>query len=128
MTKAVRKVARKKKVFLLFGYRLAAKLHALRMMYSIASALKPMAAFRSVLGSPFNVFINTLYVASRVEKPVIPIIVGIWPTAMLIAEPVMKAEMAVSEMNSTNHPSLARPMKQTIEPAIRASADATCQP
>ena len=60
MTKAVRKVARKKKVFLLFGYRRAAKLHALRMMYSIASALKPMAAFRSVLGSPFSVFIKTL--------------------------------------------------------------------
>jgi hypothetical protein len=67
---------------------------------------------------------TTLYVASRVENPVIPIMVGTWPTAMLRAEPVMYAQIAASEMNSTSQPSRARPRKHTIEPAIIAREEA----
>lgn len=65
----------------------------------------------------------TLYVASRVEKPVIPIMVGTCPAAMLIAEPVMKAEIAGSEITSTIQPKRARPRKSTIEPAMMANED-----
>jgi hypothetical protein len=70
------------------------------------------------------VWINTLYVASLVENPVIPIIVGICPIAMLRAEPVMNAEIAVSEIKSTIQPARMRPMKMIIHPAMTASAEA----
>ena len=71
--------------------------------------------------------IKTLYVASRVLNPVIPIRVGTCPTAILRADPVMKAEMTVKEMNSTIQPHLIKPIKMIIDPAITASAEAmTC--
>ncbi len=73
----------------------------------------------------FRVLITTKYVESRVEKPVMPIIVGTWPTAMLRAEPVINADMAVNEMKSTIHPQRTSPMKQMMLPAITARADAT---
>ena len=66
----------------------------------------------------------TLYVDSRVENPVIPIIVGIWPTAMLIAEPVMKALIAASVMKSTIQPRRTRPRNKTIDPEMMARDDA----
>lgn len=44
---------------------------------------------------------------------------------MLMAEPVMKADMAVNGMKSTIHPQRIRPIKQMMEPEIRASAEAT---
>lgn len=69
--------------------------------------------------------ITTRYVESREEKPVRPIKAGIWPTAMLRAEPVMKAEMAVSEIRSTIQPQRARPMAIMMHPDINAKADAT---
>lgn len=53
-----------------------------------------------------------------------PIIVGTCPTAMLMADPVMKALMAGRVMNSTIQPSRARPRNRTIEPAIMASDEA----
>ena len=58
----------------------------------------------------------TLYVESRVVAglvKVIPINEGTCPDAMLIAEPVMKADMAGSEMKSTSHPSLRSPRPQS---------------
>lgn len=67
---------------------------------------------------------TTRYVESREEKPVRPIKAGTWPTAMLRAEPVMKAEMAVSEIRSTIQPQRARPMATMMHPAINAKADA----
>lgn len=68
---------------------------------------------------------TTRYVESRELKPVSPSKAGTWPTAMLIAEPVMKAEMAVSEIRSTIQPQRTRPMVTMMHPAINAKADAT---
>jgi hypothetical protein len=46
---------------------------------------------------------------------------------MLRADPVIKAAMAVKEMNSTIHPNRVRPRKVTMDPAMTAKADAmTC--
>jgi hypothetical protein len=67
----------------------------------------------------------TLYVASRVEKPVMPIMAGTWPTAMLMAEPVMKAEIAGNEIKSTIQPRRAKPRKRTMAPEMMANEDAT---
>lgn len=57
-----------------------------------------------------------------------PIMVGTCPAAMLIADPVMNAEMAARVMNSVTQPSLANPRKQMIPPQITARADATTWP
>ena len=62
------------------------------------------------------------------SKPVIPIRFGTCPTAMLMAEPVMKAEIAVKEMKSTIQPQRARPMKEMMAPATIARAEATTWP
>lgn len=67
---------------------------------------------------------TTRYVESRVEKPVIPIKVGTWPTQILMADPVMNAEIEVREMKSTSQPRRARPKKQTMAPTMIESADA----
>lgn len=67
---------------------------------------------------------TTLYVGSLVENPVIPIMAGNCPAAMLSAEPVMKAEIAGNEMRSTIQPIRTRPKKRTIDPAMMAKADA----
>lgn len=93
------------------------------MKYKRKSEVRPKDAFRSVLPRCLSVLMMTLYVASRVENPVIPIMVGTCPAAILMAEPVIKAEIAGSEMTSTIHPKRARPRKSTIEPAIIASED-----
>jgi hypothetical protein len=69
--------------------------------------------------------ITTLYVESRVENPVMPIMAGICPTKMLIADPVMKAEMAGNEIKSTIHPSRAKPRNRTMAPEMMAKEDAT---
>ena len=68
--------------------------------------------------------ITTLYVGSLVEKPVIPIMVGNCPAAILSAEPVMNAEIAGNEMRSTIQPMRTRPKKRTIDPAMMANEDA----
>lgn len=60
--------------------------------------------------------------------PTSPSIVGICPAAMLIAEPVINAEIAHSGMKSTIQPARIKPMKRTIEPAIIASAEAITWP
>lgn len=96
------------------------------MMYSIARAVRPIAALRLVSGKCLNELMITLYVASRVLNFVLnPIMVGTCPAAMLIADPVMKAEMAARVMNSVSQPSLANPRKQMIPPQTMARADAT---
>lgn len=60
-------------------------------------------------------------------KPLIPIKLGTWPAAMLIAEPVIKADIATSGMRSTIQPTRINPMKMIIQPAITAKAEAmTC--
>lgn len=120
----MRRVLRKKNIFALVGYRRARKVHMVRIRYSRNKAVNPTAAFRFVSPRCRNMLIKTLYVASLVEKLVSPIIAGTWPTAMLRAEPVMKAEMAAKVMNSTIQPSRARPRKRTIEPATMAKDDA----
>jgi hypothetical protein len=47
---------------------------------------------------------------------------------MLSADPVMKAEMEVSEIRSTIQPHLINPMNVIIQPAITARADAMIGP
>jgi hypothetical protein len=54
-----------------------------------------------------------------------PIMAGTCPTAILIAEPVIKAEMAGKEIKSTIHPSRANPRKRTMAPEMMAREDAT---
>jgi hypothetical protein len=125
MTKAVRRVFRKKKVFALLGNRFARKLHVKRIKYSRKRAVRPNEALRSVRPRCLRMLMITLYVDSRVEKPLIPIMAGICPTAILIAEPVMNADMAGREIKSTIHPSRAKPRKRTMEPEIIAKEDAT---
>lgn len=124
MTKAVLRVLMKKYVFALLGYLLARDEHKNRIRYSRNSAVKPMAAFRSDLPRCFRILMITLYGASRVEKPVIPIIAGTCPTAILIAEPVMKALIAARVMNSTIQPRRTRPRKRTIAPDTTAKDEA----
>lgn len=68
---------------------------------------------------------TTRYVESRGEKPVRPIKVGTWPTAIFRAEPVMKADIDVSDIRSTIQPHRARPIAKIIHPEISARADAT---
>jgi hypothetical protein len=63
---------------------------------------------------------NTRYAGSRVLTPLMPMRVGTWPTAMLIAEPVIKAVIAVRGIHSTIQPTRARPIKRTMLPEIRA--------
>jgi len=67
---------------------------------------------------------TTRYVASREEKPVCPIRAGTWSTLMFRSEPVMKAEIAVSEIRSTIQPQRARPITTMMHPDIKAKADA----
>ncbi|KAL9116339.1 MAG: hypothetical protein Q9187_007136, partial [Circinaria calcarea] len=47
---------------------------------------------------------------------------------MLIADPVMNAEIAAKEMKSTIHPRRASPRKQMMAPEITLSADAMTWP
>jgi hypothetical protein len=125
MTKAVRNVLRKKNVFALLGKRFARALQVNRIKYSRNNAVRPKEALRFVRPRCFRMLMTTLYVGSRVEKPVIPIRAGTCPTAMLMAEPVMKADIAGSDIRSTIHPSLAKPKKRTIAPEMMAREDAT---
>lgn len=67
---------------------------------------------------------TTLYVDSRLEKPVMPISAGTCPTEILMADPVMNADMAANEMKSTIRPRRTNPMKQMMAPATIASAEA----
>lgn len=86
-----------------------------------------MAASRVVFGRPFKVLMMTMYVASLAVYGLgnaIPIMVGVCPAAMLIAEPVMKAAKETSGMSSTIRPSRIRPRKSTIAPEMTAKAEA----
>lgn len=95
------------------------------MKYRRNSAVSPNEASRFVFPRCLRVLMMTLYVASRVEKALLkPIIVGICPAAILMAEPVMKAEIAGREMTSTIQPSRAKPKKSTMEPAMIANEEA----
>lgn len=98
------------------------------MMYSIARAVTPIAASKLECLRFFKVLMMTRYVAARVSRSLLmPIIVGTWPAAMLIADPVMNAVMEVSEIKSTIHPIRARPIARMIHPQITAKAEAiTC--
>lgn len=84
-----------------------------------------MAASRFDLSRCLRILITTLYVASRLEKPVIPISAGTCPTAMLMADPVMNAEIAASEMKSTIHPARTRPMATITTPQMTPKDEAT---
>lgn len=70
----------------------------------------------------------TRYVGARVSRSLLmPIIVGTWPAAMLIADPVMNAVIEVSEIKSTIHPIRSRPIVTMIAPQSTANAEAiTC--
>lgn len=98
------------------------------MKYSIARAVTPMAASKFECLSCFKVLMMTRYVGSRVFRSLLmPIIVGTWPAAMLMADPVMNAVMEVREIKSTIHPIRRRPIATMIHPQITAKADAiTC--
>ena len=94
-----------------------------------------------VLGRPLRVLIMTWYVAARVLgcniskpisrrkekekiahlKPVMPMRPGTWPTAMLMAEPVMKPLTAGAGMNSTSQPIRRRPTPRTMQPVKKAN-------
>jgi hypothetical protein len=95
------------------------------MRYSKKRAVRPNEAFKSVRPRCFKMLMMTLYGDSRVENPVIPISAGTCPTAILIAEPVMKAEMAGREIKSTIQPRRANPRKRTMAPEMMAREDAT---
>ena len=84
-----------------------------------------MAASNFVPGRPFKVLMMTRYVWSRVSNPVMPIKFGTWPTAMLMADPVMKADIADNEINSTIRPIRIKPMNVIMQPQMMARADAT---
>lgn len=88
--------------------------------YSIARAVRPIAASSVVWGRPFKVLMMTLYVEARVSKPVIPIKVGTWPAAMLMADPVMKADIETRGIRSTIRPKRANPIATMMAPAIIA--------
>jgi hypothetical protein len=94
------------------------------MPYRRKRQVRPNDALRLVRPRCLSELITTLYVGSLVEKPVIPIMVGNWPAAILSAEPVMNAEIAGNEMRSTIQPIRARPKKRTIDPAMMAKEDA----
>ena len=114
----------KKNCLLRDGYRLAAKLQAERMRYNMANAVNPIAASSCVRPKCLRMWTKTKYVASRVEKPVMPIMVGTCPTAMLMADPVMKAATDAKEMKSTIQPQRMRPMKHMMAPQMMAKAEA----
>lgn len=95
------------------------------MRYNMVKAVNPMAASNFVTGRPFKVLMMTRYVWSRVSNPVMPIKFGTWPTAMLMADPVMNAEIADNEINSTIRPILIKPMKVMMQPQMMARAEAT---
>lgn len=76
----------------------------------------------------FKVFMMTLYGDSLLDTVLMPMRAGSWVTAMLMADPVMKAEMDVSETKSTSHPNRANPMKQTMAPVIIDKAEAMMWP
>ena len=124
MTNTVRRVLRKKNILARLGKRFARNPQVKRMAYRRNKQVRPKDAFRLVRSRCLSELMTTLYVGSLVEKPVIPIIVGNWPTAMLRAEPVMNAEMAGSEMRSTTQPMRMRPRKRTMLPAMTAKEDA----
>lgn len=95
------------------------------MRYNKNNAVNPMAASSFVPPRCLRILMNTLYEDSRVSNPVMPIKFGTCPTAILMADPVMKAEMAGKEMNSTMKPNRARPRKEMMTPQMIASAEAT---
>jgi hypothetical protein len=125
MTKAVLKVLRKKNIFALLGYFFARNPQVQRIRYKRKRAVRPKEALRFVVPRCFRQLMMTLYVASRLEKPLRPIKSGTCPTAMFIAEPVINADMAGREIRSTIHPRRARPRKRTIAPEMIARDDAT---
>lgn len=88
----------------------------------------PMAASSLALGRALRVLMMTRYVASRVLTPVIPNRPATWPDAMLMAEPVMKAPIATSGINSTIQPNLMSPKKRRTTPEIRARLRAIASP
>lgn len=93
----------------------------------MTSAVRPMAASSLVLGRYFSVLMMTRYVESRVVQGFgkeMPIMVGTWPTRMLIADPVMNADRATRGIMSTIQPSRMAPIKRTMAPQRMASAEA----
>lgn len=76
MTKTVRRVDKKKKSLALDGYFFAAYVHTPLIRYSMTNAVRPTAASSLVRPRCFRVLMMTLYVDSRVEKPLMPIIPG----------------------------------------------------
>lgn len=124
-TNAVLRVARKNHVFCCCGYFLARNdvvNHLNR--YSKNSADSPIAASSFVDGRCLKLLMMTRYVGPRVLNPVMPIKFETCPAAMLMAEPVMNAAIAVSGIYSTTNPSRSRPSPVTIEPAMSARPDA----
>lgn len=130
ITKAVRRVEMKKYVFWRCGCFLAMKVQANLMRYSIVKAVRPIAASSLVLGRYLRVSMKTLYVTPLGSKPglAIPIKAGTWPTAMLMADPVMKAEMETKGIKSTIHPTRKSPMAVMIHPAMTAKDEARTWP
>lgn len=125
-TNAVLRVARKNHVFCCCGYLLVRNevvIHLNR--YSRNSADSPIAASIFVDGRCLKLLMMTKYVGPRVLNPDIPIKFETCPAAMLMAEPVMNAAIAVSGIYSTTNPRRNRPNAVTIEPAISARPDAT---
>lgn len=124
-TNAVLRVARKNHVFFCCGNFLVRKdvvNHLNR--YNKNSADSPIAASSLVFGRCLKLLMITKYVGPRVLNPVIPIKFATCPAAMLMAEPVMNAAIAVSGIYSTTNPSRNRPSAVTIEPAMSARPDA----
>jgi len=80
---------------------------------------------RGIQMSFVQVLMNTRYAGSVDFTPRIPRSDGVWPSAIVIAEPVMNAETAGNAMKSTSHPKRRRPITVTIAPEIMASEEAT---
>jgi hypothetical protein len=128
ITNAVRSVEMKKYSLARCGCFLAMCVQTPLTRYRSSSDVRPKAASIDVVGRPLSVLMMTLYGASRVLTPLMPISLGTWPAAMLTAEPVMKAQMDGSGMNSTTQPRRARPRKQMMAPAMMARAEAMTWP
>ena len=90
------------------------------MIYSIARAVRPSAASRLVEGRPPKVLMITLYGSSLVdpEVRVMPMRELTWPTPIVIAEPVMNAEIAGREIKSTMKPRRRRPNPRVMPPTM----------
>lgn len=128
-TNAVLSVAKKNQVFCCSGNFLVRKdvvNHLNR--YSKNSADRPIAASSFVEGRCLKLLMMTKYVGPRVLNPDMPIKFETCPAAMLMAEPVMNAAIAVSGIYSTTKPSRNSPNKVTMEPAMSARPDAMACP